>query len=281
MKRTIKSSSAYLWWVKSWLLARCPPSSSLIPTMSTGHGEKVRWKSSWVEIKPGRLLINYYHRQNRLHMGKMISPIKNGVGWCKIKTKLKSSLPQPSSQAYFTPSFPSPSSSPCDDTGNGACSQCTTVPSQLLLSPQFFPAPAMWSLPWDSPSQTVSAWALPMGYNPSGTDCSSRGPPWIIPPARSLLQRGLSRGYRAVPVAFPHSSLTAAVQHFLPSLKYIPTEVPPAPLLGSALASRGASRASCKGLCPAQGKPWSILREATPAAAPATKTSAPAPSTQS
>lgn len=144
-----------------------------------------------------------------------------------------------------------------------------------------FSCSSMWSLPWDSPSQTVSAWALPMGYNPSGTDCSSRGPPWIIPPARSLLQRGLSRGCRAVPVEFPHSSLTAAVQHFLPSLKYIPTEVPPAPLLGSALARRRASRASCKGLCPAQGKPWSTLREATPAAAPATKTLAPAPSTQS
>lgn len=165
--------------------------------------------------------------------------------------------------------------------GNGACSQCTTVPSQLLLSPQFFPAPAC------GPSHGIVLHKLfqhgpfPMGYNPSGTDCSSRGPPQSIPPARSLLQHGLSRGCRAVPVAFPHSSLTAAVQHFLPSLKYVLTEVPPAPLLGSALARRRASRATCKGLCPAQGKPWSTLREATPAAAPATKTSAPAPSTQS
>lgn len=155
-----------------------------------------------------------------------------------------------------------------------------TVPLSCSFLLTVFSCSSMWSLPWDSPSQTVSAWALPTGYNPSGTDCSSRGPPQIIPPARSLLQRGLSTGCRAVPVAFSHSSLTVALQRFLPFLKYIPTEVPPAPLLGSALASRGAARASSKWLCPALGKPWSILREATPAVAPATKTLAPAPNTR-
>lgn len=99
-----------------------------------------------------------------------------------------------------------------------------------------------------------------MGYNPSGTDCSSRGPPQIIPPTRSLLQPGLSTGCRAVLVAFPHSSLTVSAQHFLPFLKYILTEVPPTPLLGSALASTGAARASSKWLCPSKGKAWSFLR---------------------
>lgn len=49
---------------------------------------------------------------------------------------------------------------------------------------------------------------------------------------RSLLQHRLSTGCRAVPVSFPHSSLTVAAQHFLPFLKYLLTEAPSAPLLG-------------------------------------------------
>lgn len=42
----------------------------------------------------------------------------------------------------FTPSFPSPSSPPCDDRGNGACSQCTQFLSAAPFCSRFFPAPA-------------------------------------------------------------------------------------------------------------------------------------------
>lgn len=176
----------------------------------------------------------------------------------------------------FTPSFPSPSSPPCDDRGNGACSQCTQFLSAAPFCSQFFPAPAC------GPSHGIVLHKLfQHGPFPRGTILQEQIAAAGVP-HRSylLLQRGLSTGCRAVPVAFPHSSLTVALQRFLPFLKYIPTEVPPAPLLGSALASRGAARASSKWLCPAQGKPWSILREATPAVAPATKTLAPAPNTR-
>lgn len=106
------------------------------PTMSTGHGEKVRWNSSWVEIKPGRLLINYYHRQNRLHMGKIKSPIKNGVGWCEIKIKLKSSPPQPSSQASLLHSQVLPPLPVM--TGGMGLAVSAHSSSQLLLSAHSF-----------------------------------------------------------------------------------------------------------------------------------------------
>lgn len=38
---------------------------------SVGQGEKNRQKSSWAEIKKGRLLTSYCHRQNRLDSGKI------------------------------------------------------------------------------------------------------------------------------------------------------------------------------------------------------------------
>lgn len=157
--------------------------------MSRGHEEKVEWKSSWVETKPGRLLINYYQRQNRLSMGKInLSPIKNGVGWWETKTKLKNSPPKLSSQACFTPSFPTPSSPPW--LGEWGLQSVHHSSCWLLPSTQNFFCSSMWPLPWDSPSQTVPAWALPTGHNSSGTDCSSRNPPQIIPPTRSCSSMG-------------------------------------------------------------------------------------------
>lgn len=241
--------------------------------MSTGHGEKVRWKSSWVEINPGRLLINYYHRQNRLSMGKIsLSPTKNGARWWETKTKLRSSPPQPSSQAYSIPSFSTPSSPPCDDWENGDWSQCITAPVGCSFF-TIFSAPAcgpfhgivLHKLFQHRPSHRVQSFRNRLQQQGSPTDHTSY---------QELLQRGLSTGCRAVPVAFPHSSLAVAAQYFLLFLKYILTEVPPAPLLSSALASS-------KWLCPAWGKPLSFLREATPAVPPATKTLAPTPNTRS
>lgn len=57
----------FMFWVGlPWLTARHPPSCSGAFPSSTGHGEKTRWKSSWIEIKTGSTLSDYHHRQNRL-----------------------------------------------------------------------------------------------------------------------------------------------------------------------------------------------------------------------
>lgn len=137
---------------------------------------------------------------------------------------------------------------PRDDWENEDCSQCITALLDCSFLLILFSCSSMWPLPWDGPSQNVPAWALPTGYNPSGTDCSSRGPPQIIPPTKSLLQRGLSTGCRAIPVAFTHSFLTVVAQYFLSFLKYILTEVPAAPLwaqLWPALGLPGPALSGC------------------------------------
>jgi len=36
------------------------------------EGDKIRSKNSWIEIKKGTSLTHYYHRQNRLNLGKSI-----------------------------------------------------------------------------------------------------------------------------------------------------------------------------------------------------------------
>lgn len=45
--------------------ARRPPSCLL-----TEQGKKIGWKILWVEIKTGRSLTSYHHRQNRLNLWK-------------------------------------------------------------------------------------------------------------------------------------------------------------------------------------------------------------------
>jgi len=39
---------------------------------STGQGRENTAKGSWVQIRTGRLLTSYHHRQNRLNLGKLI-----------------------------------------------------------------------------------------------------------------------------------------------------------------------------------------------------------------
>lgn len=54
------------------LLFHCPSSA--------GQEEKIRCKSSWVQIEKGRLLIYYHHGQNRPALGKInLLPIKIGL----------------------------------------------------------------------------------------------------------------------------------------------------------------------------------------------------------
>lgn len=50
-----------LWWVDLSQLPAPTLSCSLIPPSSTGHEEKIGWKSSLVNIET---LSNYHHRQN-------------------------------------------------------------------------------------------------------------------------------------------------------------------------------------------------------------------------
>jgi len=85
--------------------------------------------------------------------------------------------------------------------------------SVLLLPPHSFPLLQHGVLPTgDSSPQTPPTWVLPTGCSPSGTGCSSVGPPWghkpcqqtcssassslqgSAGPARSLLQHGLPTG---------------------------------------------------------------------------------------
>lgn len=48
---------------------------------SIGHGEKIRWKSSWVKIRTGRSLINYCHIRTRFDL-RMI-----GLIYCQLITE--------------------------------------------------------------------------------------------------------------------------------------------------------------------------------------------------
>lgn len=124
----------------------------------------------------------------------------------------------------------------------------------------------------------------------SFTNCSSMGPSYGAEsfrnrlqqqgsPTSSLLQHGLSTGCRAVPAAFPHSSLTVGAQHFYPFSNIFSQRCYQHHCWAQLWP--GAARASCKWLCPAQCNPWSFLREATPAVPPATKTLVPVPNTRS
>lgn len=85
--------------------------SSQLPTQplthspsSTGQGEKIGWKTSWV--KTGKLLTSYGHKQKRLDLREWIYCQLNRFWWWETKKKLKQHLPPsffPGSK--FTPSF--------------------------------------------------------------------------------------------------------------------------------------------------------------------------------
>lgn len=74
-------------------------------------------------------------------------------------------------------------------------------------------------------------------------------------------------------ISSPLFSLTAAVQHFLPYLKYIIAEAPPALLSGSALASTMyILEQAGTGCVQHVGSPSPLLTETNPLASPTTKT---------
>lgn len=86
----------------------------------------------------------------------------------------------------LTPLLDSQLLSPSGHTGNEGSIQCVTVPLSFLAL-TVFPCSNVGCLPWDSPSATVPAWALPTGYSPSEIDCCSMGPPWATTSATILL----------------------------------------------------------------------------------------------
>ena len=48
------------------------PTQPLLPSLSSAwQGEKIGWERTCIDIKTGRLLANYPHRQNRLDFGKI------------------------------------------------------------------------------------------------------------------------------------------------------------------------------------------------------------------
>lgn len=75
-------------------------------TSSAGQREKIK-KRMWVEIRTGKSLTIYCHRQNRICLGKInLLPINNRVGQWGLKTKLKTPYFQhPSSQAQLQSLF--------------------------------------------------------------------------------------------------------------------------------------------------------------------------------
>jgi len=70
---------------------------------STGQGEKIRWRRSWLDIKTWTSLIHYHHRQKKLNIGKIniiYCQFKTEQDKKETKTKLKSPSPHaPSSQS--------------------------------------------------------------------------------------------------------------------------------------------------------------------------------------
>lgn len=48
--------------------------ASLSPPFLNGMGKTVRWKSLWDKMKTGRLLTNYYHKQNKMRWWKTKPP---------------------------------------------------------------------------------------------------------------------------------------------------------------------------------------------------------------
>lgn len=139
-----------------------PPSCSLTSPPPTGHREKIRLKSLWVEIKTGRWLNNYHYRQNRLDLGKFnLLQIKSRVGWweTKICTLL---LPRLNFTCSFLALLPAPLQDP---QGHGEHGQhirvplcysfflklfpCSSVgPSHGLESLRAHPYAPLWSLQW-------------------------------------------------------------------------------------------------------------------------------------
>lgn len=81
-----------------------------VPTEPLSHSTSSagqREKKMWVDIRTGKSLTIYHHRQNRLCLGKInFLPINNRVGQWGLKTKLKTpSFQHPSSQAQLQSPF--------------------------------------------------------------------------------------------------------------------------------------------------------------------------------
>jgi len=66
---SLKAKTGMVGW--PWLATRCPTSHSH-STSSTGQERENTTRSSWAEIRTGRSFTNYYHRQNRLSLEKLI-----------------------------------------------------------------------------------------------------------------------------------------------------------------------------------------------------------------
>lgn len=88
------------------------PTQPLLPSLSSAwQGEKIGWERTCVDIKTGRLLTNYPHRQNRLDLRKIniiywqLQYIL--VGRNKGKRNNNTFL-SPLPRINFTPSLPTP-----------------------------------------------------------------------------------------------------------------------------------------------------------------------------
>jgi len=76
-----------------WPSVNRPHSCSLTPPLSTGQGEKIGWKSSWVEMKTGTLFISNYQVQNIFDLWKInLLPVKTDLGSVKQRQILKQHL---------------------------------------------------------------------------------------------------------------------------------------------------------------------------------------------
>lgn len=138
---------------------------------SVGQGEKNRQKSSWAEIKKGRLLTSYCHRQNRLDSGK-INLLSRIV---RNKDKNKNTFPSHSLLPRLNFSWAS------ELWGTGcACLVLDTLSLQLF--PHTFSLLTLLLQHGDpptgySPSQTALVW-VPQGLQFLPEKCSSVSSQW-------------------------------------------------------------------------------------------------------
>lgn len=140
-----------------WPAARGATSHPLTPLPHRDRqGEKIWWKSLKVEIKRGRLLTSYCHRQYRLDLGK-ISFIANGIifdffFFFEKQNQALNHAFSPHPFPGFTPSFP------ISLQGDGGCGGSITAPLHRSF---------LMAFPWlnHRPLHGLKACALP--WSPS------------------------------------------------------------------------------------------------------------------